>query len=278
MSRHKDCVMFVLFTVKGRFPIIVFTYGRSILGTMKTRLIISLFFLSAFCMASASAFGRGEFGSGTRGNGNVTESERTVSAFTEIESNGSADIRLHRSPVVRVVVVTDSNLQDMFDARTENDTLKLEFKRGSGNVRPTKLVIDVWCPAIAAIGLSGSGNVEALDAFSVRDLTLSCSGSGSFEGTFEATELTVLSSGSGRFELEGSADSLDVSISGSGDFKSPRFSAKSARIKSAGSGSAELSVSEYLKVTLSGSGSVRYSGRPKTDVSISGSGRMTSVD
>jgi hypothetical protein len=67
--------------------------------------------LAALAMIPLLAFSQGGIG-----NSKVVQSERQVEPFNRIASNGSAEVRVHKSTGFRVVVSTDANLQDLFEA------------------------------------------------------------------------------------------------------------------------------------------------------------------
>jgi len=213
-------------------------------------------------------------GLGVVGNGKVVESERTVSAFTSIASGGSAEVRVHRAKATRVVVTTDENIQEYFNAEVSGGILSLGYKPVTMISRVTKLVVDVYMPSLEAITVSGSGNMSLVDSFKGDSFSATVSGSGSFAGSINYDTVAVKLSGSGKVRLDGSSDRLTVVVSGSGKFDCARLSTKSADMILSGSGDAELTVSGRLDARISGSGSVRYGGKPEVNASISGSGRV----
>jgi hypothetical protein len=72
----------------------------------------------------------------------------------------------------------------------------------------------------------------------------------------------------------GTADAQDIQMAGSGTYRGSGLASKTATVNSAGSGTAELAVSDRLDVKILGSGSVTYSGSPQVTQSVMGSGTL----
>jgi len=208
----------------------------------------------------------------TAGNGNLISAEKKVSSFNKINSGGSAQVRYHKSQEYRVVITTDSNLIDFVTANVRNNTLYLGTKSGSFSF--TSIYIDVYCPVITGITLSGSGSFNSNETISVSLFESHVSGSGKIEGTFDCTKFNARISGSGRITVYGNSNDSNITISGSGRFNGNAFSVKNATVHVSGSGNANVLVTDNLSANISGSGSINYYGSPKLSSSVSGSGRI----
>ena len=190
------------------------------------------------------------------GNGNLVTSERTVSTFEKISSGGSNEISFHVSPEYRVVVTADSNLVEFVTTDVRNNVLNIGFKRGSYS--STRIQIDVYCPALTSVSISGSGSFTGNDTI--------------ITSTFDSNV-----SGSGKIIITGSGKNSDINISGSGIFSGSNFTINNAAVHVRGSGKAIIFVSEYLNVVISGSGEVDYRGDPKIESKTSGSGQINKL-
>ena len=74
--------------------------------------------------------------------------------------------------------------------------------------------------------------------------------------------------------MKGSAWEHSINISGSGNVRAFGLDTKSTYVRISGSGNSEVTVQDYLNVTISGSGSVYYKGNPDIEANISGSGTI----
>ena len=221
------------------------------------RSIVIISALIALALAPLLALGQVEIG-----NRHLVETERQVDSFTRIASDGSAEIRIHKSTRTRVLVSTDANLQKHVKVTTSGDTLSLSLEPGLPPVRFSKLVVDVYMPRLEGISLAGSGNALLLDSFNGKELSLTISGSGSINGSIRYDTVAAAITGSGSLTLSGDSHQVDVSIAGSGSFHGNRLTTDSASATLSGSGSISLDVKSTMDAVNSGSGSIGYTGNP----------------
>jgi hypothetical protein len=226
------------------------------------------------------------------GNGNIISSERTLGAFEKIHSSGSYEVRLHISQDYRAVITVDSNLHEYVILNIKNGTLNIGAKNGH-SYKFTKFVVDVYCPGLTGVSLSGSGKFIVMEKITAPSFDLNVSGSGNMEGTIKCETFSVKLSGSGKINnniicnnfaanisgsgditVSGTADDSNIKISGSGNFNGNEFRTNTTTTRISGSGNMSIWVLEYLKANVSGSGNIKYSGTPKIEFSGSGSGRI----
>jgi len=208
-----------------------------------------------------------------KGNGNLKTSEITDSTFEKINCGGSAEVYFHPSKEYRTVVTVDENLEEYVEIFTKNNVLNIRNKSGH-NISPTKFSVNVYCPVLNGVSMSGSGSFRSMDKILASTFESNVSGSGKIEGTVECDNYSAKISGSGRITIHGNSNDINVSISGSGNFSGNELSSKNATITISGSGNANVCVSDNLKARISGSGNVNYRGEAKVDASVSGSGRI----
>jgi hypothetical protein len=226
-----------------------------------------------------------------RGDGQLITTEIVVSQFGKINVSGSAEVRFHASQAYRVAVTVDSNLYDYVEIFTRNSELIIRTKNGYYSF--TKFLVDVYCPVLTGISVSGSGSFTGVDKLMTSSFETNISGSGKTEGTIECgnfsarisgsgetnynvicNSLTADISGSGEITITGTSKDSNVKISGSGDFNGIEFKTNNVSAQISGSGNLRIWVLDYLKANISGSGSIRYRGNPTIEYSGSGSGRL----
>ena len=234
-----------------------------------------------------------------RGCGNIVTSERTVSAFEEINIRNNATVRFHASNEFRVVVTTDENLHEYVEIDRRGSTLNIQTRdrnrnrRGRVNVNRsvtingvsitngisfTQLIVDVYAPTLYGVRVSGSGSFENAKPLIVSSFETTVSGSGRITGRIESEEFAARISGSGRITVFGSSEEAEIRISGSGQFNGNEFIINDAEARISGSGNANMHVTDNLEARISGSGSIRYQGNPRVDSRVTGSGRIRRVD
>jgi len=207
------------------------------------------------------------------GDGNLVTSERTVSSFEKITVSGSAAVRFHVSQEYRAVVTVDSNLEEYTRVFTRENVLNIGTERG--NYRFTKYLVDVYCPVVTGVSISGSGQFSGDDTLIASTFDTNISGSGKIDGTIECDTFSVKITGSGKVTVGGNSNDFSIDISGSGNFNGDAFTVKNAAIRISGSGKVNIGVTDNLKAKISGSGDLNYRGDPPVlESSVSGSGRI----
>jgi hypothetical protein len=229
-----------------------------------------------------------------KGNGEVAQFEKTVAAFEGIDITGSGDVFFHKSDVFRVSVAIDSNLEAYTDVEVIGGILHIGTKRGR-HVMPTQFTVDVYCPTLAGVTISGSATFAGRDTIrgprfrtvisgsgsmeadvQCDDYAVHISGSGNISAAIQCESFTANISGSGTITASGSGKRADITVTGSGAVNGNNFNVDTAGLTVTGSGAIHLGVSEYLNAVTTGSGSIRYRGNPKIDYKNSGAGTIAS--
>jgi hypothetical protein len=253
---------------------------------MKKSLIFIILFVAGFSFFNFSCV--------HIGNRDIVSFELTFSSFDKIHNSASADIRYHAADEYRAVVTVDSNLEQQVELKIRNNTLEIGTKKGV-SVSFSQFKVDVYCPVLTSVTISGSGDFVAVDKIIVPSINIIITGSGNMQGTFECDTYSVKISGSGdlkqniickdfsanmtgsgNFTISGSSDECDITITGSGDFKGLDFKTKNANVRISGSGNLNIWVTDNLTARITGSGDIRYRGNPRINVSGGGSGKIRS--
>jgi hypothetical protein len=208
------------------------------------------------------------------GNGNIVSSEITLNQFEKLNIHGSTKVRFHQSQDYRAVLTVDSNLVEFVEFLIRNNTLYIETKTGHSYSFNT-LLVDIYCPGLTAVSVSGSGNFLATDTMIAESFELNVSGSGRTNISIICDNFLADISGSGDIIITGTGNDSNIRISGSGDFNGIDYKTNNVTARISGSGSMNIWVLEYLQANVSGSGSIKYRGNPIIDFSGSGSGRIS---
>ena len=229
--------------------------------------IAAVICISACCVLRITSY------SSIKGNGNLVTSEETVSRFEKINCTGSAEVRFHASEKYRTVVTIDENLEEYVEIFINNNVLNIGTKN-MHSISPTKFTVDVYCPVLTGVSMSGSGSFKNANKIIASTFESKVSGSGKIEGAIECDNYSATISGSGKITIYGKCNEVNVTVSGSGNFNGNELITRNAAVRISGSGKVNICVAENLKAKISGSGSINYSGEPKVDSNISGSGRI----
>jgi len=233
----------------------------------KTVGIIGIVFVCVSCIYKYNSI---------RGNGSLITFDMSVSNFDKIKFAGSAEVKYYASDEYQVIVTVDSNLEEWVEIYTKNNELNIGLKNifVHTSISHTKYIVEVYCPTLIGVTISGSGTFESFDEIITSKFEAKVSGSGKIDGTVFCTDFSSKISGSGRMSIAGTSKETNISISGSGRFSGNDFETKNATVTISGSGKANIIVTDYLKAKISGSGEVTYSGDPKVETKVSGSGKV----
>lgn len=193
---------------------------------------------------------------GIRGNGHVVDDQRAVTDFTEVFASGG--LRLQWQPGASGITIrTDENLLRHIDVTVEGSELHI---RTHDNLRPTHHITVILSSA-ALRGASLRGAV---------DLTAH---------NLSGPKFYVRASGAADLKLAGTVDEFLVDLTGASDVKARDLHTKITQIAARGASSAQVSVSDTLRVSITGAGSVGYYGTPKTvEKNVTGAGSITHKD
>ena len=148
------------------------------------------------------------------GDGNVIDQERNVQGFNSVLLSGAGDVYIFPGSEFKVVVTTDSNLQEYVTTKVKAGILYIDENSFRG-FHPTKLVIDVYLPELTCVKLRGAGNIKVNDG-NISDFEIVLSGAGNIDAkNFEAENVSIILSGAGDIKTW-ATDSLTGKLSGVG--------------------------------------------------------------
>lgn len=208
----------------------------------------------------------------------AAEEARAVSGFQAVALEGSVTVKVELAEKESVRVSADGQGADTVETLVETrkgvPTLVIRHT-GSWFSRKADAVVTVQGPAFKALGVAGSGRMEALLS-NQPSLLLMMAGSGDLNVKgVTAHQIDVNVAGSGDVRVQGAAQNLSVNVAGSGDAWLEQLEAEDVRVSVAGSGDARVNARQRLQVSVAGSGDVRYTG-PVKDVTtrVVGSGTV----
>ncbi len=188
-----------------------------------------------------------------KGSGNLESEERSLEAFTRIESNLGVDINITIGTPQKVTLTFDDNLLDNIKTRVRGKTLEIDSK-GSFSTRKG-CTVDITVASLEEVDISGSGEVTITN--------------------LDSKEFSFSLSGSGTLEASGKVDALYIELSGSGDIDTRELVAQDVEVEISGSGNAVVYAVNSLDGEISGSGNIRYINQPAhLSTSVTGSGTI----
>lgn len=208
-------------------------------------------------------------------NGTIVTEERSLTAFTNIECDLSAEVTVVQSENYKVIIETSENIIGIIETKVSGSTLEIDLKNGKCLKNNYTLKITVYLPELKGLDVSGSGDVYVPGKITSEMLDLEISGSGSIRmDSLNTNSIEADISGSGEIYLTGTdtVETQSIKISGSGSVEAINLPVKKSTIDISGSGDSKVYVLETLDVEISGSGNVIYKGNPIISQQVSGSG------
>jgi hypothetical protein len=193
-----------------------------------------------------------------KGNGNIVSQERPASDFFGVILEGVGDVNIYHAENYRLVVTTDSNIQDIITTRVYGNNVYISKKvKNNSGFDPTKLIIDVYMPELKNVDLKGVGNIAIADGNVVAQ-----------------NNVVVTLSGSGEIKIpDGKTSDFKIKLSGVGNIIAQNYEAENVVVDHSGSGDIKTWVTKSLTGKISGIGNVFYKGSPAiNNVHITGSG------
>jgi hypothetical protein len=195
----------------------------------------------------------GPSSSGVQGSGVAAAQSRVLATFSSLDLAGSNNVTVAVGRRQSVVVHADSNLMRHVTTRVVAGTLVIGTT-GSFTAR-SPMSVDVSVPSLAAVTLSGSGEISV--------------------NGINAPRLTVTLPGSGALYAGGTVARLDITLGGSGLAQLDSLVARDVHAVVAGSGLIRVTATASLNAAVPGSGAIIYRGNPRVTSSVTGSGMVS---
>jgi len=210
-----------------------------------------------------------------------TREVRKVGAFTRVSFGAPGKLYLRQGATQKVEVEGTKDFLEKLETRVDGDRLIIgregSWKDWGWNWDDDDRVnVYITMPTLEGLGVSGSGDLIAETKFTVADLDLKVSGSGSMKIEADASgDVDADVSGSGDIDLTGKCQNFESHVSGSGRVKMNETISRTAAFGVSGSGKIEASgTASEVKTSISGSGKLLAADlvADKCDIRISGSG------
>lgn len=208
------------------------------------------------------------------GSGHFITENRTVPAFTEIESDGDFTVTIKEEAVQQVQLYGEDNILPYIITRVQGNRLRIFYNDYKKKFDDNGIIIHISIPKLENVSMAGSGIISSDGTISGNAITTVLTGSGKIQMTLDMLETNTVLSGSGSIALHGISDNAQHIISGSGKIHAVDLESKDVTVNITGSGNCEVHATEQLHVHITGSGDVLYAGSPLIESSITGSGSV----
>ncbi|MFT6998232.1 MAG: hypothetical protein ACJAQ4_001992 [Cryomorphaceae bacterium] len=209
--------------------------------------------------------------------GPIVNENRSVTAFHEIELDGSHELRINPDFDFDLRVTAPDNLMRYIETYVSNGTLVVREK--NNDIDHGRVLVEISENYLDRIELNGSGLIVAEDTIYSNSLEIEIDGSGAADILAKSDLLRLMIDGSGKIEAWGEADEVRSTLSGSGLIVSRTIESSIAEARIEGSGSIDIYARKSLFARIDGSGVIRYWGNPEiVDSSVDGSGAIIEIN
>jgi len=192
---------------------------------------------------------------GVKGNGEIKTEERQITDFSELHGDGSFEIEW-RTGTPSLTITTDENLLPYVEVDVHEKYLRLHMRE---RVLPTHgLKVAVSSSQRTGCKLTGASELVA------HDLT--------------GDSFAVKTTGAAEVKLDGTVSQLLADMTGASEIAARKLQTKTAEISTTGAASADVRVSDALRVTITGAGEVTYHGNPTVQKHVTGAGEIRRKD
>ena len=219
--------------------------------------------------------------------GQVTKKTLELPEFKSIYVNSNYTVYLKQTNKNEVIVEALTEIYSVSDIKVENGILLINIDRKPDNpnksiwakiddlkLNPT-MKLFVSMKNVSELQVNGGGKIISENSIASDYMFLAVNGSGSMTVDLKGNTVKTEITGSGNLVLKGYASSLDATLSGSGYLKAFDCPLETAKVKVAGSGTAEVNVTSTIDATVLGSGAIKHKGNTKTaQKKIYGSGSI----
>ena len=241
---------------------------------------------------------------------------RSVSGFTGINASSVFNITVVKGASESLTIETDNDVMQYVRSEVRNGTLHLYIDNGNKvqNIKKLNASVvmknldnvllsgvckftanDLFTPEKFKLEGSGASNItvnvntghltiEASGACNIQikanvtgDANFNLSGAAKVQAALKAYNTGLTFSGVCSIELTGEATNMEMVISGTSKVKAENFAVKTAFIKSSGTSSVTMNVSDTLKVNSSGTASVNYKGSPTLETNVGSASKVRKI-
>ncbi len=221
--------------------------------------VVFILFLSLFTLGFSSLTIAQQ-----KGNGEVIKQERTVDSFNSMKVGGAREVVLIPGDVFKVVVETDSNLQEFVEVEVNNNML--EFSDNKFIKKYTIMRFYVTAPTFKTLKISGAADVKSEGVLKGDDLRLHVSGASDVDLNLDYASAMLDVSGASDVVLAGKATTCTISCSGASEVMAKSFETVNSVVNASGASNCSVNATSSLTYDASGASEVRFTKNPEVVV------------
>ncbi len=186
--------------------------------------------------------------------------------FDAVDLSGVYHAQIRRGDRFAVELNGSEEAREIADIHQEGSTLVIKhrknynFIKGWANDHAIEVVIVM--PDLEKLEATGAGTVE-ISGFDSDQLGIDLTGAVKAEADVDAEEMRVEMTGASQLDLEGKGDQVDFTLTGASTLRAFGFKARTATVEATGASTANVHVTEELKIDETLASKVNHKGNPR---------------
>jgi hypothetical protein len=213
------------------------------------------------------------WGEGKRGNGNVTDERREVTAeFTAISASEGLDVYVTQDRNFEILVEADENIIDLIGTDIKDGRLRIHAIENIG--RATKKIY-VTLPEITALKATSGSDLITREGIEADEIYLDASSGGDLRVRLSADIVHADTSSGADIRISGDANMLYADASSGSGIRAGEFKVQTCEADASSGAGIRLHVSKKLVADASSGADIKYTGGAQVskNKSVSGSVR-----
>lgn len=199
------------------------------------------------------------FSSITRGDGNITETSRSVDSYEKIKVTGNYKVYFTQQTGHNLTLTADANLHEFISTEVKNNELiikSLQPIRSSNDFQ-----IELTAPILTQIETNASAHFSTRSPLELPILTILANAGSRMEidGIFE--QLKVTQNAGANIVLTGKTDKLSIESNAGGHVEAAELEAQSANVNANAGASANVNAAN-LNASANAGARIKYIGNP----------------
>ncbi len=189
-----------------------------------------------------------------------TADDRFTEPFTGVSASSVFEVFITQSDEYLVTLNVPEEHLEFIETRVEQDVLYLEFTGRDRRLRG--LEAHISAPVYKFLQASGASSIKSRSTISAETLELIVSGASNMELTVDVKSLKTTISGASGITLSGDAGSHVLVASGVSSVRAYGLETHTANVKSSGTSSVRIRVTDTISAEASGTSSITVRGNP----------------
>lgn len=182
--------------------------------------------------------------------------------FSSIDISGAITAEISQGSEFKVSAEGEEKILHLLDLHLDEDELMAGVKN-SKNISKGSVLLRIQLPALKDLDISGASEVK-LNSVEQSNIEIELSGASSLKGNLMAGGSKINASGASKVEIEGHSSIMTLELEGASSFASPSFEVRGDLFfESSGASSAKIKSLGRMSLQLSGASSLVYSGDAK---------------